>query len=499
MATETTGVRPMVFPMRRRAGLLGNFTMAQLSVAALGAGVGLSSIFASDPMQALTIRFIPAVLLIAAGLTLDQHGHPLISTIGRRALFTVRRLIGQTDYRRPVGVQPWQSAKLLLPGGLSAVQLLETDQGAIVENRANGTVAAVLELTAPGYALLDADDQADRIGAWALFLSTLVKHPGLARIQVLLPSRSSNPRQLREYFEAQACADVSAWAREQYETLLDAGVATSVRHSQFLVIVLDRARIAGDIRAQGGGWTGLASVLTREVETISGGVRECGLEVRRWLNVRELTAAVRFAYDPDAADQIDARAGEQRGVAPASAGPMAGVEEWDHIRVDAAFHRTFEVTEWPRIATLPDFLSAATTLQFPHALSLTFTPVPVKSSMSRIKRERGALESNADLRRRRGNLREDNAFERRERDDIERREQELVMGFGDLEFVGLVTVTGASLEELDANSSAFRTAVESRGMEVRPMYGEQVSGFNSASLPLAVAPAKTMSLGWGRR
>jgi len=489
----------MVFPMRRRAGLVGTFTVAQLSVASAGALVGLSSIFAHDPAQALTIRFIPAMLLMAVGLMLDQHGHPLISTIGRRVFFTMRRILRQTDYRRPVGVQPWESAKLLLPGGLSSIQLLETDGGAIVENRARGTVAAVLELTAPGYALLDADDQSDRVGTWALFLSTLVKHPGLARIQVLLPSRSSNPRQLREFYDGHASSEVSDWAKEQYETLLDTGVAASIRHSQLLVVVLDRARIAGDIRAQGGGWVGLASVLAREVETITGGLRECGLEVRRWLGARALSAAIRVAYCPEEGDTIDARTEGHHGVAPASAGPMAGVEAWDHIHVDDAFHRTFEVTEWPRIAALPDFLSAATTLPFPHSVSLTFSPVPVRSSMARIKRERGALESNAELRRRRGNVRDDNAFERREREDIERREQELAMGFGDLEFIGLITVTGRSLQELDAHSSAFRTAVESRGMEVRPMYGEQVSGFNSASLPLAVAPARSMSIGRGVR
>jgi len=125
------------------------------------------------------------------------------------------------------------------------------------------------------------------------------------------------------------------------------------------------------------------------------------------------------------------------------------------------------------------------------ALSLYFTPVPLKLSLRRIKLERGKIDSNREMRHRRGNFREDSAFEVREREDVNERERELVQGFGDLEFLGLVTVTASTEDELLANVSQMRSAMEGRAMEVRSMNGQQLAAFNCGRLPLALAPASS--------
>jgi len=353
---------------------------------------------------------------------------------------------------------------------------------------------AVLEVTAPGFGLLDASQQRERVDSWAIFQSTLVRHRGLARIQVLLSSRVSSPTAVRDYYASHVSEHVTEWAREQYEILLANSVANSPHRSQHIVVVLERARLHRDIRSNGGGKTGMVRVMEREIAALTGGLSDTGITVQSWLNSREASAVIRKAYDPASSDSIDNRSSARSGVAPDNAGPMSGVEHWDHLRTDSAFHITFEVAEWPRIPTLPDFLGAVTSLPFQHSLSLYFAPVALKRSLKRIKSERGKIDSNREMRHHRKNFREDSAFEVQEREDVSRRERELVQGFGDLEFLGLVTVTADTREKLDANASAFRTAAEGRGMEVRPMDGQQLAAFNCASLPLALAPAASREL-----
>ncbi|QNE37897.1 SCO6880 family protein [Leifsonia shinshuensis] len=489
--------REVSFPARRRAGFIGNFSNLQVGVAASGVVLVVVWIMfhLDDPIGALTVALLPGSALVGVGLWSDEHGHPLINRFIAQIGHTMRTLLGQTEWRRPVVTHVEKSSTFQLPGGLGSITAFETELGeAIFEDRVHGTFIAVLAVTTPGYALLDDPQKRERVDSWALFQSSLVKHPGLARIQVLLTSRVSSPTAIRDYYEPRASQAVSGWARQQYEVLLDNAVANSPQHEQFIVVVLDKDRLARDVKAQGGGRVGLANVMAREVDTTTGSLRDCGITVRSWLGAREGAAVMRKAYDPQAADAIENRTDARAGVAPASAGPIWGKELVDHLRTDGAFHATYEVTEWPRIPTLPDFLRAVTTLPFQHSASLYFTPVPLKTSRRRIRAERRKINANRLERQRRGNDRADDEFEIQEQVDITRREQELVHGFGDLEFLGLVTVTGLSKEELDANCSAFTTAAEGQGMEVRLMYGQQLAAFNSASLPLALAPSATSSL-----
>lgn len=497
MTDHVDAPREVSFPSRRRAGFVGNFSTLQLAVAGAGVAVVLVWVMAhlEDPLGALVVSLLPGAALVGVGLGSDEHGHPFINRFTALIGHTMRTLLGQTEWQHPVVTRVQKSSTFQLPGGLGAISAFETELGeAIFEDRAHGTFIAILAVTTPGYALLDDPQKRERVDSWALFQSSLVKHPGLSRIQVLLTSRVSSPTAIRDYYEPRASHDVTPWAREQYETLLDHAVANSPQHEQFIVIVLDKTRLGRDIKAQGGGRVGLANVMSREVDTTTASLRDCGVTVRSWLGARHGAAVMRKAYDPQAADAIENRTEERAGVAPANAGPIWGKEFLEYLRTDGAFHATYEVTEWPRIPTLPDFLRAVTTLPFQHSASLYFTPVPLRTSRRRIRAERRKINANRLERQRRGNDRPDDEFEIQEQSDITRREQELVHGFGDLEFLGLITVTGLSKEELEANRSAFTTAAEGQGMEVRLMYGQQLAAFNSASLPLALAPSATVTM-----
>lgn len=489
--------RQVAFPTRRRSGLVGNYTTTQLLMMVAAFLLVAVAVFANngDLLTALQITFLPAVGLFTLGVWNDPYGYPIVDQVGLRGRFLFRKALGQTRYRKPLRTRIGLSGKLHLPGGLAALSIFDGEagekDGAIIEDATNGVFSCVLRVTTPGYGLLDGPEQRERVDAWALFQSGLVKQTGLARIQVLTVTSVASPTAVRDHYEANTSHKVSEWGRQQYETLLDYGVANSPRQEQFITVVLDRARLGKDIKAQGGGRAGLLSVMKRQVAALTVSLAEADVTVTEWLNTRQVSAVLRRAYDPASGELIDGRSLDWAGVAPSSAAPMAGDESWDHLQTDSAYHQTFEITEWPRIPTTPDFLDAVTTLPFPVALSLYFTPVPLKLSLRRIKLERGKIDSNREMRHRRGNFREDSAFEVREREDVNERERELVQGFGDLEFLGLVTVTASTEDELLANVSQMRSAMEGRAMEVRSMNGQQLAAFNCGRLPLALAPASS--------
>jgi hypothetical protein len=73
-----------------------------------------------------------------------------------------------------------------------------------------------------------------------------------------------------------------------------------------------------------------------------------------------------------------------------------------------------------------------------------------------------------------------------EAEEVERREQELVAGFGAFRFHGFVTVSADDLDSLaDACGEAETLASRSR-LEMVRLVGEQDQGFNVGALPLAV-------------
>ena len=67
---------------------------------------------------------------------------------------------------------------------------------------------------------------------------------------------------------------------------------------------------------------------------------------------------------------------------------------------------------------------------------------------------------------------------------VERREHELVAGFGELTYAGICTVTATSPEELDEAADLLVMTAASVGIELRPLNGRHDAAL-TATLPLA--------------
>jgi hypothetical protein len=110
-----------------------------------------------------------------------------------------------------------------------------------------------------------------------------------------------------------------------------------------------------------------------------------------------------------------------------------------------------------------------------------FEPISPSRSDRDIDKESVTRETNADDRARRGfRIR---AVDRKATREVTLRESELNDGYGELAYVGLLTITTASVDELDAASGLVEQTAAQAGIELHPLYARHAAGW-VASLPL---------------
>jgi hypothetical protein len=169
--------------------------------------------------------------------------------------------------------------------------------------------------------------------------------------------------------------------------------------------------------------------------------------------------------DPRADDPLDAdraaapdplthRPGQSRGPAPdgvvssngspssrpSTAGPLVLESRLATRPVDGAFHRTWWIGTWPRLAVPPawlePFLSSG---GITRSMTVYFQPVSTHQSRRRIERDLVKLESDAITKEEKG--RRVDARHRRATQALLDREEELVAGYPEMGYAGLVTVS----------------------------------------------------------
>ncbi|MDP9419472.1 MAG: hypothetical protein M3P53_04885, partial [Actinomycetota bacterium] len=173
------------------------------------------------------------------------------------------------------------------------------------------------------------------------------------------------------------------------------------------------------------------------------------------------------------------------------AGPTALEVAWRHVRVDAAYHRTFHVSSWPRLPVAPAWLepflagSGVT-----RTMTVVFCPVPAHQSRRRIERDLVKLESDAATKEDKG--RRVDARHRRATQSLLDREQELVAGFAEMGYAALITVCARSEDELDEHAEIVEQLAREAGMELRCLDARQDLAW-AAALPLGLAPKHLFS------
>ena len=328
------------------------------------------------------------------------------------------------------------------------------------------TLTAALSLRGGSFALLGADEQDRRVGAWASVLSSLAREGSpVHRVQWVAASFPDDGRGVRSYLAAEA----------------DAGRGVGLHRV---------VRGAADRH-------GLAHLRARRRPGRAGAAHEVGRG-----RVRHPGPRGRVARPPPRATPTwrsspcsppttwpasccgpTSRTARPTGDAPrvGDPWPMAMEESWSAVRVDGMVHATFWVAEWPRIEVRSDFLAPLLLGSARSTFSVVMEPLGPDAAVRKVEASRTADLADAELRRRGGFV--STARHARESEVLARREAELAEGHASFRYSGYVTVSAPSEEELAAACDVVQHAAGQSRLALRRLYGDQASAY-TCTLPL---------------
>jgi hypothetical protein len=279
--------------------------------------------------------------------------------------------------------------------------------------------------------------------------------------------------------------DALARAADDYAELLTRAAPKAVTHDILVTVTVDLSAVPMRKARPTDALSAGLQLLVEELRLFGVRLEAAGLAVDAPLTPAELTQAARTRSSPFAEAQhrsLAASLAAGLGVAAVDTAPMAVEEAWDHVRVDGAVHRTWWVEGWPRSevpAVWMDLLLLGGACT--RTVTVVFEPVAPSQSARAVDEASVALESAEVSKSKRGfRIR---AGDRRAREEVERREHELVAGHGELAYCGLVTVSAPSTEALDEAGADFEQGAAHAGLQLRPLESRHAAGWVS-SLPL---------------
>ena len=157
---------------------------------------------------------------------------------------------------------------------------------------------------------------------------------------------------------------------------------------------------------------------------------------------------------------------------------------WGRLRSDGAWHRTYWIAQWPRLAVGPLFMTPLLLAAHAvHSVSVVIEPVPPMRSRRAVEAAITSDEADEELRHRRGFR--TTARRRRQQEATVRREEELSSGHEEIRLAGYVTVSGRDEAELDEACERVEQAAQQAYLDLEPLWGEQEAGFVHGALPAA--------------
>jgi hypothetical protein len=283
-------------------------------------------------------------------------------------------------------------------------------------------------------------------------------------------------------------------ARAAYEALVRVQAPTTVTHEVLVSVSVDVRKVRvrhhdGDIHQAA------TDTLLDEVRLFTARLENTGLRVDPPLSPVEVATAVRVRSDPGRLAQLGILTrslGAAAGVTPLYMGPLARVEDWRQVRVDGAIHRAFWFAAWPRLEVPAAWMDGVLLggAGVTRTVTVVAEPVAPSRSAKAVDRELVRLETDHDERAAKGFRVK--AGDRRAVAEVQRREEELVAGYAEFAYCGLVCVTGRDLDGLDASAASFEQQAAYAGVELRPVDGRHAAGW-VASLPVGRTLARRVA------
>ena len=467
------------FGRRSTRGLILGFSAPRVVILAVAASIAVAGMLADNAAGLAVSAVVWAPLAATAFVRIG--GRPAVEWAGTALGYGTRKAAGQDEYRATHPLRPRPAGTLALPGDAAALRLHtdESSGAAMIHDPHRQTLTAVVSVSHPAFVLLDSDDRAQRISRWGRVYASLAQTGTCAAIQILEAAVPDPATGQAEWYQARGRHD-GGWADRQYSALLDQVRLAAGTHRTTISLSLDMRAAARAVKAAGRGVAGAAEVLRGDMASLADSLRQAGLAVGGWLTEADLAAVVRAAYDP--AVVLDPRTDPAANLS--KAGPLSMAEHWDRLRHDSGWSTVLWVSEWPRIDVASDFLH---TIVFApgvrRTLSLIARPLPTDVALRQIRKEKTEAVADMTHKAKVGQIAD--LSDAQEYDDLLSRERSVVAGHTDVEFAGLITVTAADPETLDAARAQITRAAAQAACEVRPLYGRQAQGFLCAALPLA--------------
>ena len=334
-----------------------------------------------------------------------------------------------------------------LPAGIDVIESDGNrfgDSFGVVRDRRAGTWAAVVPVTGRSFSLLDQPEQFQQLEGWRTVLAAVARPDSpVARLQWVRRSGpvATQPAATQPGRDTR-CPDgggiAAEAARRGYLDLVEATAPDSPRHDTWVALVVraERPRRAG----------GAPDALGRELRFLEGQLRQAGLEPGPPLGAGRLRQVL-------------------------GSGSVAVREGWSTVQVDADWHATYWVAEWPRVGVGPDFLLPLLMGRGRRTVSVVMAPVGAERAMREVRSARTADLADAELRSRAGFL--SSARRDREAEGVARREHELAEGHAEYRFSAYVSVAATGEEGLALACAELEQAAQAARLELRRLYGRQ--------------------------
>lgn len=383
----------------------------------------------------------------------------------------------------------------------------------VVRDQRDGSVMMTIRVAGQGFALLERRDQDRLLGGWGEALGACCRERTPVRsvrwIEWAAPSGVS--AQL-DYLEAHRASDASTPGVRSYRELLERSGPIATSHETLVCVTVDpkHVRSGRSDRAAGGASSAsprsvrsrrqdrTVDALAEEVRLLVARLETAGLVVEGPLRPDELAEVVRYRLDPfGSRNPAEARRSLTQLVDDTGTdtqreiGPMALDAAWDHVRVDRTFHQTMAITEWPRLDVAanwmePLLLGGAAI----RSIAMVLEPIAPSRAQRRVDRDSTRLSSDAEQRNRSGFR--IGARHRRAEREVAERESELVAGFAEFEFAGVITVAAPDLPTLDRHAAETEQLAAQAGLTVRSLDAQHdLALLMSVPLGRGIAPRRS--------
>ena len=491
MAVNEEPVRGYRFGERRRAGMFGTIPPSLVGVGATALGAAWCAIAGYVPIPVAAV-----VMLVCGwlwfGTLQDRPAHEILPAL---AMWWWRRLRSRNRWYRPVALVVDGEQPAALPPVLSGIDLFEFDVDwlspgvhvpiGVVRDRQAGALTAVLKVCGDGqFALVDSATQSMRIDEWGSAIGGFAReHSPVARVTFHDWTSPVPIRDTVAQLESRWSDEADHPAREGYLQLLRDTSATVVDHEVLVEVTVELSRLAKP-KGESALAAGLRTV-AEQSRLFAQRLNGAGLRVEAVLSGSDLVTAMRVRSDPSVVEQLATlkrSLAAATGVSAPTFGPMHVDDQLGHVAVDGAVHRSWWFASWPRREVAASWLDS---LMFEsgctRSLTTVFEPVPPSKSDSDVDRERTQREANMETRRRKGFI--VRRADQKAIGEVESRENELSAGFVEVRYTGLLTLTAATVDQLETQGADLEQAAANVGVELQPLWGRQGDGWVS-SLPL---------------